>query len=80
MRQAGDLLFQAILDRARSATLTEEDVATLNSQTMAARVARGEVPPNRAVIRVNQLHEEVNLTQLEGFATKKKQKINLFPA
>ncbi|CZR69862.1 uncharacterized protein PAC_19762 [Phialocephala subalpina] len=80
MRQAGDLLFQAILDRARSATLTEEDVATLNSQTVAARVARGEVPPNRAVIQVNQLREDVNLTQLESFATKKKQKINLFPA
>ncbi len=80
MRQADDLLFQAILDRARSATLTEEDVAILNSQTVAARVARGEVPPDRAVIRVNQLREDVNLTQLESFATKKKQKIYLFPA
>ncbi len=79
MRQADDLLFQGMLERARSATLTEEDVAILNSQTVAARVARGEDPPDRAVIRVNQLREDVNLTQLEIFATKHTQKIYLFP-
>jgi hypothetical protein len=79
MRQADDLLFQGMLERARSATLTEEDVAILNSQTVAARVARGEDPPDRAVIRVNQLREDVNLTQLEIFATKNAQKIYLFP-
>lgn len=80
MRQAEDLLFQSILERARSATMTEEDVATLNSQTVAARLARGEVPPDRAVIRMNQLREDVNLTQLEIFAKKNKEKIYLFPA
>jgi hypothetical protein len=80
MRQAEDPLFQAMLDRARSATLTEEDVTILNSQTVAARVARGEDPPDRAIIRVNQLREDVNLTQLEIFATKHAQKIYLFPA
>ena len=74
MRQAEDLLFQSILERARSATMTEEDVAILNSQTVAARVARGEDPPDRAVIRVNQLREDVNLTQLEIFAKKKSTK------
>jgi hypothetical protein len=80
MRQAEDPLFQAMLERARSATLTEADVAILNAQTIAARVARGEDPPDRAVIRVNQLREDVNLTQLETFATKQAQKIYLFPA
>jgi hypothetical protein len=80
MRQAEDLLFQGMLERARSTTLTEEDVTILNSQTVAARVARGEVPPDRAVIRINQLREDVNLTQLEIFATKNAQKIYLFPS
>ena len=69
-----------MLERARSATLTEEDVVILNSQTVDARVARGEEPPDRAIIRVNQLREDVNLTQLENFATKNAQKIHLFPA
>jgi hypothetical protein len=70
MRQAEDLQFQGILERARSVTLTEEDIAILNSQTVAARVARGEDPLDRAVIRVNQLREDANLTQLEIFAIK----------
>jgi hypothetical protein len=68
-----------MLERARSATLTEEDVAILNSQTVAARVARGEDPPDRAIIRINQLREDINLTQLEIFAKKNAQKIYLFP-
>jgi hypothetical protein len=79
MRQAEDLVFQGMLERARSATLTEEDVAILNFQTVAARVARGEDPPDRAIIRINQLREDVNLTQLEIFAKKNTQKIYLFP-
>jgi hypothetical protein len=80
MRQSDDLPFQAMLERARSATLTEEDVAVLNSQTVAAKMARGEVPPDRSVIRVNRLREQVNLQQLEIFAQNRKQKIYLFPA
>lgn len=80
MRQADDLLFQAMLERARTATLTTADVAILNSQTVAAREARGETPPEQAVVRINQLREHVNLTQLERFAIKKSQKIYLFPA
>ena len=80
MRQAEDPPFQSLVERARSATLTEQDVATLNSQTLAARVAKGENPPDRAIIRVNQLREDVNLTQLETFAKKITQKIYLFPA
>lgn len=80
MRQAEDLGFQMMLERARSGKLTEEDVTTLNSQTVSARLARGEVPPQRAIVRVNQLRESVNLTQLEMFARGKQQKIYLFPA
>ena len=50
-----------MLKRACSATLTEKDITTLNSQTVAARVAREEVSPDRAIIRVNQLRKDVNL-------------------
>jgi hypothetical protein len=78
MRQAEDLPLQDKLERARSATLTEENVAVLNSQTVAARVTRGEVPPDRAIMRVNHLRKEVDLAQLEIFAKKRKQKIYLF--
>jgi hypothetical protein len=80
MRQAEDLPFQELLQRARSATLTEDDVATLNSRTLAARVANGETPPDRSVIRVNRLREEVNLSHLQTFAKARGQKIYLFPA
>ena len=45
MRQAEDLVFQDLLQRARSATLTEDDVATLNSCTTENRIANGEIPP-----------------------------------
>ena len=71
MRQAKDVPLQAMLHRARSAALTEDDVAVLNSQTVAARTARGDIPPVRAVIRVNRLREEVNLEQLETFTRKR---------
>jgi hypothetical protein len=80
MRQAEDLPFQNLLNRARSATLTEDDVTILNSCTVAARVANGETPPDRSVIRVNRLREEVNLSHLQAFAKKRGQKIYLFPA
>jgi hypothetical protein len=80
MRQAEDLRFQDLLQRARSATLTEDDVATLNSCTLAARVANGETPPERSVIRVNRIREEVNLSHLQTFAKTRGQKIYLFPA
>jgi hypothetical protein len=80
MRQAEDLMYQGLVERARSAALTEENVAILNSQTVTATVAKGDIPPDRAVIRVNQLREDVNLTQLETFAAKHIQKIYPFPA
>lgn len=68
MRQAGDLRFQDLLQRARSATLTEDDVTSLSPCTVAARVANGETPPDRLVIRVNRVREEVNLSYLQIFA------------
>ena len=80
MRQAEDPVFQDLLQRARSATLTEDDVATLNLCTIENRVANGEIPPERAIIRLNRIREEANLVHLRAFAEKRGQKIYLFPA
>jgi hypothetical protein len=80
MRQAEDVAFQDLLQRARSATLTEDDVATLNSCTIENRVANGETPPEWAIIRLNRVREEANLIHLQAFAKKRGQKIYLFPA
>ena len=80
MRQAEDPVFQDLLQRARSATLTEDDVATLNSCTTENRIANGETPPERAIIRLNRIREEANLVHLRAFAEARGQKIYLFPA
>jgi hypothetical protein len=80
MRQAEDLEFQGLLQRARSATLTEDDVVTLNSCTIENRVANGETPPEWAIIRLNRIREEANLIHLQEFAAKRGQKVYLFPA
>ena len=80
MRQAEDLAFQDLLQRARSATLTEDDVATLNSCTVENRLANGETPPEWAIIRLNRIREEVNLMHLQAFTKKRGQKIYLFAA
>jgi hypothetical protein len=80
MRQAEDPGFQDLLQRARSATLTEDDVATLNSCTTESRIAKGDNPPERAIIRLNRIREEANLVHLRTFAEARGQKIYLFPA
>ncbi|KFZ24678.1 hypothetical protein V502_00843, partial [Pseudogymnoascus sp. VKM F-4520 (FW-2644)] len=80
MRQAEDPVFQDLLQRARSATLTEDDVATLNSCTTENRIANGEIPLERTIIRLNRICEEANLVRLRAFAESRGQKIYLFPA
>jgi hypothetical protein len=80
MRQAEDLVFQDLLQRARSATLTADDVATLNSCTTENRIANKETPPERAIIRLNRIREEANLVHLRAFAEARGQKICLFLA
>jgi hypothetical protein len=64
MRQAEDLVFQDLLQRARSATLIEDDIATLNSYTTENRIANSETPPERAIIRLNRVREQANLIYL----------------
>jgi hypothetical protein len=64
MRQAEDLEYQCLLQRARSSTLTEDDVATLNFCTIDSRLANGDTPPEWAIIRLNRIREEANLIHL----------------
>ena len=64
MRQAEDMAYQGLLQRARSGTLTEGDVAALNSCTIENRLANGDTPPQWAIIRLNCIREEANLIHL----------------
>ncbi|KAH7378661.1 hypothetical protein BKA64DRAFT_585614, partial [Cadophora sp. MPI-SDFR-AT-0126] len=75
IRQAEDPAFQDLLQRARSATLTEDDVATLNMCTTENRITNGETPPERAIIRLNRIREEVHLVHLRAFTKKRGQRI-----
>ena len=59
-----------MLERAHSAILIEKNIAILNSQTITARVTKGEVLPNCAVMRVNYFYKKVNLVQLKIFTKK----------
>ncbi len=47
---------------------------------MENRIANGETPPERAIIRLNRIREEANLVHLRAFAEARGQKIYLFPA
>ena len=80
MRQAEDVTYQEMLARARSATLTQEDVDILNGQTTEIRLAQGEVLPKNSIIRLNIERERANRRQLEAFARQHNQKIYMFPA
>lgn len=80
MRQAEDLEYQRLLQRAQSATLPEDDFATLNSCTIENRAANGETLSEWTIIRLNRIREEANLTHIQAFARKRGQKIYLFPA
>lgn len=80
MRQAEDVPFQGLLQRARSSTLTANDVDILNLCTTENRLANGEIPPERAIIRLNRIREKTNLEHLQAFAKAHNQRIYLFPA
>ncbi|KFY67930.1 hypothetical protein V496_01338 [Pseudogymnoascus sp. VKM F-4515 (FW-2607)] len=58
----------------------EDDVATLNLRTIENRIANGEIPLERTIIRLNCIREEANLVRLRAFAKSRGQKIYLFPA
>jgi hypothetical protein len=79
MRQAEDPAFRDLLGRARAATLTEDDLALLNSKTTTSLLA-----PNlenaTTVVKLNVLRHHVNRLQMEHFARTRSQRIYVFPA
>lgn len=79
MRQVEDEPYYRLLQRARTATLTPNDVLTLNSRTissLAAPLLHGSV----TVTKLNMLRHVINRLQIERFALSRHQKIYIFPA
>ncbi|KIM92624.1 hypothetical protein OIDMADRAFT_62391 [Oidiodendron maius Zn] len=56
------------------------DRRSVSGATVENRLANGETPPDRAIIRLNCIREEANLIHLQEFAKRRCQKIYLFPA
>ena len=79
MRQAEDPAFRDLLGRARSATLTEDNLALLNSKTTTSLIAP-ELENATTVIKLNVLRHHVNRLQMEHFARTRSQSIYIFPA
>jgi hypothetical protein len=79
MRQAEDLAFRDLLGRARAATLTEDDLALLNSKIITSLLAP-ELENATTVVKLNVLRHHVNRLQIEHFACTRSQKIYVFLA
>ncbi|KAH6699886.1 hypothetical protein BKA61DRAFT_621230 [Leptodontidium sp. MPI-SDFR-AT-0119] len=79
MRQAEDPIFHDMLTRARNATLTEDDLALLNSKTITSLLAP-ELEGATTVVKMNTLRHHINRIQMEHFARSRSQKIYIFPA
>ncbi|KAJ5367847.1 hypothetical protein N7541_001788 [Penicillium brevicompactum] len=79
MRQAEDVSYRCLLSRARSGTLTSDDLATLNSKAISSLAdPRLQLPP--AVVKLKSLRHVINRLQIERFARANHQKIFVFPA
>ena len=79
MRQAEDPAFRDLLGRARAATLTEDDLALLNSKT-ATSLLSPDLENATTVVKFNVLRHHVNRLQMEHFARTRSQRIYVFPA
>ena len=79
MRQAQDPIFHSLLRRARTATLTEDDLALLNSK-VATSLLNPELNDATMIVKLNALRHHINYIQMEHFAHSRSQKIYIFPA
>jgi hypothetical protein len=79
MRQSQDPIFHSLLSRARSATLTEDDLDQLNSKTITSLLTPG-LENVTTVVKLNNLRHYVNRVQIQHFARARSQKIYIFPA
>jgi len=79
MRQADAPAFRDLLGRARAATLTEDDLALLNSKTTTSLLAP-DLENATTVVKLNVLRHHINRLQMEHFARTRSQRIYVFPA
>jgi hypothetical protein len=79
MRQAEDPIFHDLLRRARAASLTEDDLALLNSKVTTSLLTP-ELEGATTVVKLNALRHYINRFQMEHFARSRSQKIYIFPA
>jgi hypothetical protein len=79
IRQAEDPAFRDLLGRARAATLTEDDLALLNSKTITSLLSP-DLENATTVVKLNVLRHHVNRLQMEHFARARSQRIYVFPA
>lgn len=79
MRQSEDASFRDFLSRARAATLTEDDLALLNSKVITS-LAAPQLEDTTTVVKLNSLRHQVNRIRMELFAHSRSQKIYVFPA
>ncbi|OQE05196.1 hypothetical protein PENVUL_c026G03564 [Penicillium vulpinum] len=79
MRQTEDLQYRSLLTRARSGTLTYNDVLTLNSKVITSLDSL-DLQEATSITKLNALRHVINCFQVERFARAKVQKIFVFPA
>jgi len=79
MRQSRDPAFRDLLGRARTATLTADDLNLLNSKTAASLLAP-ELENATCVVKLNTLRHHINRVRMEHFARTRSQRIYVFPA
>jgi hypothetical protein len=79
MRQAEDLPYRNLLTRARTGTLTYDDMLTLNSKVLTS-LAYPYLQDATVVAKLNALRHVINRFQVERFARARQQKVIIFPA
>ncbi|KAJ5111789.1 hypothetical protein NUU61_001419 [Penicillium alfredii] len=79
MRQSEDLSFRTLLHRARTSTLTEDDLHLLNSGVVTSLVAP-QLDGTTTIVKLNSLRHQVNRIRMEHFAEARSHKIYAFPA
>ncbi|KAJ5761292.1 hypothetical protein N7520_008448 [Penicillium odoratum] len=77
MRQAEDPPFRHLLSRARTATLSVDDLNLLNSKAITSLVAP-DLGDTTIVVKLNTLRQQVNRIRMEHFARSRGQKIFAF--
>ena len=67
MRQTEDPIFRDLLRRARSASLTEDDLTLLNSKVITS-LHKPELKDTTTIVKLNALRHHINRAQMEHFA------------